>query len=203
MRNAFTICLAWMVCAVSHGAWLRWDHNPEDQGVNGYYVLAGTNSRDYVFKKDVGNINGWLIPRLYIPLGKTNYFAVTAYNSEGESELSAEVFTNWAVMALPPITNVTLRVPSGKFYVERADTAAAWLSLNVITGPTNMSFPTSGTMGFFRFRPYFVSAANPKGGATKLMAMKQPTNKRKSKPVAVSAPIDLSGVNLDPSKAPR
>lgn len=193
--------LVWMVfVGISRGAWLEWDYNPPSQGVTNYRVWVGTNSGNYGTNYDVGNTNLFQISRLTLPRGKTNFFAVTAYNGFGESDLSEEVFTNWTSAAVSPITNVTLRVPTGKFYVERADTTAAWLSLNVVTGPTNIAFPITGLMGFYRYRPYFLSFSNPKGGATKLMVAKQPMFKRKPAQVVEVQPARIVQPNLDPSK---
>lgn len=190
---------------LSHGAWLEWDFNPASEGVIGYYGYAGTNSRNYTLRIDVGDTNLWRFSRLTIPRAATNYFAVTASNSEGESDFSEEVFYVWPNTINAPFTNVTLRILAGKFYVEHGDTPSpsAWLVKNVVTGPTNISFPTVGTMGFFRYRPYFVSFANPKGGSAKLMAAKKPMLTAEVKPVPISTPHPtpvIGPVNLDPSK---
>lgn len=199
-----------LACSIglSRGAWLEWDRNPETNVV-GYNVYTGAVSRVYGPAINMGNVT---TASVSTHAGMT-YFAVTAYDSDGlESDYSAEVFyrklSNPGGLPNHALTNVTLRVPSGKFYVERGDTTTAWAALPTVIGPTNISFPITGTMGFYRYRPYFVSFANPKGGAAKLIAVKNPMFKATVKPRPVSpttnAPsIDASRVNLDPSKAPR
>jgi len=66
---------------------LVWDRNPE-QDIAGYKVYYGRVSGDYTQLITVTN------PRAKIGIsgGKTTYFAVTAYNTNGvESDLSEEV----------------------------------------------------------------------------------------------------------------
>lgn len=202
MKRVPLICLVWMVfVTLAHGAWLGWTFNPASEGVTNYRAWVGTSSGRYDTSYDVGNTNLWLIPRLTIPFGRTNFFAVTAQDIFGENELSEEVFTNWMLIATPPITSVALRVPPGKFYVERGDTTAAWASASTVTGPTNMAFPITGTIGFYRYRPYFLSFANPKGAATKLMAAKKPVFKKKPAQVVEPQPVRIIGpINLMPPK---
>ena len=72
----------------SHGAevTLAWDDN---DAVVGYYLYYGFESRNYSFKIDVG-------PELQYTLFnlddmETYYFAVTAYNENGESDFSDEI----------------------------------------------------------------------------------------------------------------
>lgn len=91
-----------LVVFLCSGATLEWDFNPEVD-VIGYRVYVGQASRVYNVVLDVGNINTVQIPT---DPNTTNYFAVTAYNSDGlESDYSEEVFyipnnTN------PPPTNI-------------------------------------------------------------------------------------------------
>ena len=55
--------------------------------LTGYRVHYGTASRNYTTVIDVGNVTAYVLNDL--PPG-TYYFAVTAYNSNGDSEYSAE-----------------------------------------------------------------------------------------------------------------
>jgi fibronectin type 3 domain-containing protein len=70
---------------VSGKATLTWD--PETS-VAGYKVYSGTSSNAYGAPVDVGNVTTFQIVNLQS--GKTYYFAVTAYNSSGESGYSNE-----------------------------------------------------------------------------------------------------------------
>jgi len=68
-------------------ATLTWD--PEtDLSVKGYKVYAGTSPNVYGAPVDVGNVTTF--PIINLQSGKTYYFAVTAYNSAGESGYSNE-----------------------------------------------------------------------------------------------------------------
>lgn len=112
---------------------------------------------------------------------------------------SAHTESRWGVKR---IINIGLAVPSGKFYVEQGSTLSSMAPSGTVTGPTNLWFPVGQSMGFFKLKPYFVSAASPK--SAKLV-----------KSTAVAFPPTTVGVvtepyapfvgpiNLDPSKAPR
>ena len=68
---------------------LEWDANVE-QDLAGYIVHYGTSSRDYMYDVDVGEETSCTISNLYS--GTTYYFAVTAYDLDGnESGHSAEI----------------------------------------------------------------------------------------------------------------
>lgn len=68
---------------------LAWDPNNEPH-IAGYKVYYGTVSRDYIFEVDVGNNTSVTISDL--ELSKTYYFAITAYNVDGdESNFSDEI----------------------------------------------------------------------------------------------------------------
>jgi hypothetical protein len=69
-------------------ATLTWD--PEtDLSVSGYKAYVGTSSNAYGAPVDIGNVTTYQIVNLQP--GTTYYFAVTAYNSAGESGYSNEV----------------------------------------------------------------------------------------------------------------
>jgi hypothetical protein len=74
---------------------LEWDSNVE-QDLAGYIVYYGTTSRDYKYDVDVGEETSCTISGLYS--GVTYYFAVTAYDIDGnESPYSAEItYPNFA-----------------------------------------------------------------------------------------------------------
>ena len=68
---------------------LAWDSNDEP-GLAGYIVFYGTQSRYYDYDVDVGNHNSVTISGLAEDV--TYYFAVTAYDTEGnESNFSQEI----------------------------------------------------------------------------------------------------------------
>jgi fibronectin type 3 domain-containing protein len=77
------------ITALSSGtATLTWDP-VTDLSVKGYKVYAGTNSGAYGAPVDVENVTTFQI--INLQSGNTYYFAVTAYNSAGESGYSNEV----------------------------------------------------------------------------------------------------------------
>ena len=70
---------------------LEWEASPGDAA--GYNVYQGTYARDYDVKLDVGNWTSVTIADLED--GQAYYFAVTAYNADGnESGYSNEVCVN-------------------------------------------------------------------------------------------------------------
>lgn len=76
-----------LVCASQ--VTLAWDANHESD-LSGYIVHYGTVSRDYEFSVDVGNNVSVVISGL--KMGKTYYFAVTAYDVDmNESDFSMEI----------------------------------------------------------------------------------------------------------------
>src|SRR2546422_7256990 len=75
-----------VITAPSSGtATLTWDPGTS---VAGYKVYTGTSSNAYGAPVDVGNVTTFQI--FSLQSGKTYYFAVTAYNSTGESGYSNE-----------------------------------------------------------------------------------------------------------------
>ncbi len=68
---------------------LAWDSNAEPD-LAGYIVYFGTVSRNYPTSVDVGKVNSYEVTNL--AAGQTYYFAVTAYDSQGnESAYSNEI----------------------------------------------------------------------------------------------------------------
>jgi hypothetical protein len=67
---------------------LEWDPNTEPD-LQGYKVYWGFSSGVYLFSKDVGNQTTCTVTGLIV--GKTYYFAVTAYNAVAESGYSNEI----------------------------------------------------------------------------------------------------------------
>lgn len=69
-------------------ATLMWDALP-DATVLGYRVYWGISSHNYQGRADVGPTTSYTLSNL--ESGRTYFFAVTAYNSGGESPFSPEV----------------------------------------------------------------------------------------------------------------
>ena len=68
---------------------LAWDPNHESD-LSGYIVHYGPESRNYEFSVDVGKNESVVISGLV--MGKTYYFAVTAYDlDQNESDFSTEI----------------------------------------------------------------------------------------------------------------
>jgi endo-1,3(4)-beta-glucanase len=70
---------------------LGWDKNPESD-ITGYKIHYGTASGSYDYNVDVGNYTSCNISGL--AENTTYYFAATAYNAIGESNLSKEIVYN-------------------------------------------------------------------------------------------------------------
>ena len=79
---------------------LAWDPNA-DLDIAGYKIYYGTIRRNYTFKVDVGKYESVTISSL-VP-GKTYYFAVTAYDLNGnESDFSDEIsYSGLAQKSMP------------------------------------------------------------------------------------------------------
>ena len=86
---AVTLIVVFHTSASAYQLTLEWDSNVE-QDLAGYIVYYGTASRDYDYDVDVGDETSCTISNLYS--GTTYYFAVTAYDIDGnESDYSAEI----------------------------------------------------------------------------------------------------------------
>jgi len=81
-------CLAVVALSVS----LAWDASP-DASVTGYKIYRGTNSGNYNYVTNVGNVTNCTIPLPMENVGYVTYFfAATAYDGSGlESDFSNEV----------------------------------------------------------------------------------------------------------------
>jgi hypothetical protein len=86
-----------LICtAISYAAQvtLEWDANSEPN-ISGYNIYYGKSTRDYDVTLDVGNWTSVTVADLED--NETYYFAVTAYNTDGdESGYSSEVCINCA-----------------------------------------------------------------------------------------------------------
>lgn len=175
-----------LLAGIGRAAWLEWDRNPEFN-VSGYRVYYGTNSRSYAIVYDAGDTNRVWLPRLRLQPAVIYFFAATAYGSDGlESAFSAEAgYVTPAPAPYVPVTNVVLRVPSGKYYVEGAQNLSAWTALGTVIGPTNVSCAATNPMGFFRWRPFFVAVKPSKAG--KLTVPKSTIVKAVAKTPAVAS----------------
>lgn len=88
----FFICLAFAFSTqvVFAGvARLTWNSNNSSENVTGYKVHYGGSSGSYSTTANVGNVTTYTINN--ISDTGTTYFTVSAYNSAGDSSLSAEV----------------------------------------------------------------------------------------------------------------
>ena len=82
------LILAGVNSVLSQGVVISWSSNTESD-LAGYKVYYGGSSGIYYFSEDVGQSTEWILPEL--PDEDILYFAVTAYDSEGnESDYSEE-----------------------------------------------------------------------------------------------------------------
>ena len=97
---AVTLIVFFHTSGFAYELTLEWDSNVE-QDLGGYIVYYGTASRDYKYDVDVGDENSCTISNLYS--GVTYYFAVTAYDLDGnESDYSAEIAYPNSTVTNPP-----------------------------------------------------------------------------------------------------
>lgn len=83
----FCMLLSRIVGADSTKVLISWDANAAEDSVTGYRVWWGPNPGQYLDSVDVSNVTEF---QLTVET-KTIYWAVSAYNDSGESELSGEV----------------------------------------------------------------------------------------------------------------
>jgi fibronectin type 3 domain-containing protein len=82
---------------------LAWDPNPPEDNVIGYKVYYGIESNAYTTVLDVANVT--LVKIRHLEKGKLYYFAVTAYDVEGqESDFSQELVVNTCTYLLSRAT---------------------------------------------------------------------------------------------------
>lgn len=135
--------------------------------------------------------------------------ATTLQNMGTNTSAALPVMTNgiWAVRVkadnhhiesrwgIKRVINVPLNVPTGKFYVEKGNTLTNWLAVSTVVGPATIWFPVNQPMEFFRFRPFFMAAANPKSGkltkATAVMFKSKPMPVTNEPPQRILGPINL------------
>jgi len=147
--------------AVGASVTLAWDRN-SDPNVSGYKVYYGPGNRTYPFVLDAGNSSAQIINNLQD--GVTYYFAVTAYNVDGqESDFSGEIPYTIPLQAISALADGSFRVrfqgaPERTYRVEYTEslTAPNWRTLGIRTAGVNGSFeiidkPVAGSpAGFYR-----------------------------------------------------
>ena len=96
LNSTLLAFLGVIICtAISYAAQvtLEWDANSEPN-ISGYNVYYGNSSRDYDVTVGVWN---WTSVTIDLIDNETYYFAVTAYNTDGdESDYSSEICINCA-----------------------------------------------------------------------------------------------------------
>ncbi len=149
---AITLTL-FLPCAQLCGATLEWDRNPEPNVV-GYRVYVGPLSRGYDSVMDMGNAISAVVPTS----PGMNYFAVTAYDSDGlESGFSAEVTYVDGLINVPPsagadqystLRNTTLTVPARGVLANDSDTEGQPLSAVLLAAPAQGALSLNADGGF-------------------------------------------------------
>jgi hypothetical protein len=96
------ITLLLAISLESQSVKLNWDQNTNNAA--GYFVYQGLESKIYTSRIDASQTNSFTVSN--VPLFKTNFFVVSAYNLAGlESDFSNEVITNITLL-----TNKTMRI---------------------------------------------------------------------------------------------
>jgi len=99
------------------------------------------------------------------------------------------------------IQRLGLQVPPGKHYVESSASLTNWAALVTTEGPVVLWYETVEDAGFYRTRPYFLSAIAPKGGK---LVVPKPIRKKRPTRVwvqAVETPRPVGPINIDPATA--
>lgn len=111
MRKLLAIMTIFLWCSISSAAEIQFGWNAATGGTNpptGYKIYYGTVSNTYTNSVDMGLVLSGVVPSL--TLGVTYYFAVVAYNGDGESSKSVEV------SAVPTTLGVFPKAYSGTSY---------------------------------------------------------------------------------------
>ena len=147
---------------------LTWDASPSSDVV-GYRLYYGTSSKTYTTIANVGNTNTVTVPGLVV--GVTNYFAVTAYDTNGlESDFSTEtncvlsiaqttVLTNLVTLAPVKIRTTTNHlvaisisgVPGHTYDIEATTDFHAWTVIGTVTlagSLTSLDFVDTNSASF-------------------------------------------------------
>ena len=137
------LAMLMLVGAVAAGAerlTLAWDPSPSE-GVSGYRIYYGTDTRSYQFVTNAGLA---LTQSVVLPWGGRWFFAATAYDTNGlESDFSNEV--SWQSKPLPPVM-------AGESWVRLAPVFGRSTNLvtwGTVTGEASW-FPATNRMEFFR-----------------------------------------------------
>lgn len=144
---------------ISYSIGLGWDIET-DPSVIGYKVYQGNVSGNYTTFYDTGNLNNTYTVNT-LENGETYYFAVTAYNTQGESTYSNEInFTKPIILSIQS-NIITASVSVGKTYVLRNSTdLKTWNDYSSVIAATNsISFTINqaGSMGFFKLEKVIVT----------------------------------------------
>jgi PKD repeat protein len=115
MRQVAAMAIALLVTlfaypAAAGQASLAWNASASAT-VTGYKVHYGTASASYATHLDVGNVLSVTVPNL--AAGTTYFFAVTAYNSAGESGYSNEASATIPAAVAAPVAAFTASATSG------------------------------------------------------------------------------------------
>lgn len=181
------LLLSLLVTPASAGqASLSW--NPSaSSGVTGYRLHYGTASRNYSTHLDVGSKFSASVPNL--AAGSTYYFAVTAYNSAGESGYSNEVSAAIPVAVAPPVAMFTPGPVTGTAPLNTTFTSTSTGSISTYawnfgdggsasTANANHIYSTAGTYSV----TLTVSGAGGTASATKTINVSAPIAVTKSNP---------------------
>lgn len=153
----FTPPTLWLMWWIAPDAGLEWDRNPPDDGVTGYRVFRGSQTRKYDYTNDVGNV---IVTHVPLVAG-TNFAAATAYRMEpspvvgepdmrNESEFSQEVWTTPIRLKISRTNTPPPVAPSGVFVIQSKSTLTQpWADFATVTNQGSLALPTSTTR-FFR-----------------------------------------------------
>jgi hypothetical protein len=154
---AFIGILLWAVPdAVAFQLSLAWDKSSETN-VTGYKLFYGLASGQYTSNVDVGNQTSCTVSNLTD--GKTYYFAVTAYNSYGQSPYSNEVIyvsSTTSTNHAPVAQNGTLSIKednTGTGTLSATDADGNTLLYSIVTQPAHGTITLDSYTGRFTYSP--------------------------------------------------